>query len=274
MIKLVTDSTAYIPEQLREQYDIQVLSLSVAFGDDIYKETAISNQFFYEKLSSFGGFPKSSQPNLEESLAVYETILSAGHDLIGVFISSEMSGTYQSARMLAEDLKEKYPDRRIEMIDSRTNSMQMGLAVLEGAKMADGTFDQVVKRIHHVMNHSRFVFIPDTLDYLKKGGRIGTAQALLGSLLQLKPILTVSDGMTHALSKVRTRKKAIAAMINQYETDTKGKKNVVYVHHIDCEKDARQLADKLGEHTEIAAIGPVIGTHVGPGAIGLAYFWE
>lgn len=275
MIKLVTDSTAYIPKEQLELYDIKVLSLSVSFGDDIYKETDITNEFFYQKLDSFNDFPKSSQPSLEESLALYESILSQGHDLIGVFISSEMSGTYQSAQMLHSDLQDKYPGRKIQFIDSRSNCMQMGLAVLEGAKTVESGFDATIKRILHVIDHSRFVFIPDILEYLKKGGRIGTAQALLGSLLQLKPILTVTDGKTHALDKVRTRKKAIQTMIHQFEEDTKGRQVVgAYVHHIHCEEDAKKLSNQLGGQYDIAAIGPVIGTHVGPGAIGIAYCWE
>ncbi|MBN2795450.1 MAG: DegV family protein [Clostridia bacterium] len=275
MIKLVTDSTAYIPEDILKQYDIRVLSLSVSFGNEIYKETEITNNFFYEKLKLFNDFPKSSQPSLEESMSLYEEILSEGHDLVGVFISSEMSGTYQSACMLLSDLQEKYPNQKIQFIDSRSNCMQMGLAVIEGAKRVEEGFDAVVSRVFHVISNSRFVFIPDTLEYLKKGGRIGTAQALLGSLLQLKPILTVTDGKTHALDKVRTRKKAIQSMIHQFLEDTKDHSVVgVYVHHIDCEEDARNLSEMIGGTYDIAAIGPVIGTHVGPGAIGIAYCWE
>lgn len=274
-IRIVTDSTAYLPTNLLKKYDIKVLSLSVSFGDEIYKETEITNEFFFNKLDNFNGFPKSSQPSLEESLTLYKSILDAGHDLIGVFISSEMSGTYQSARMIAEELRTDYPDQNIIMLDSKSNCMQLGLAVLKGAEILDQSFETVVKTINHVIDHSRFIFIPDTLEYLKKGGRIGTAKALLSSVLQIKPILTVQEGKTAVLSKVRTRKKAIQALIDQFNLD--GDQSPIidaFVHHIDCEEEAKNLSLKLGTSYAIAPIGPVIGTHVGPGAIGIAYCWE
>ena len=162
--------SAYIDATLLKKHDISVLSLSVSFGEDIYKETDITNEFFFETLDKFDGFPKSSQPSLEDSLNLYESILKAGHDLIGVFISSEMSGTYQSAQMLVSELQEDFPDRKIKMIDSRSNCMQLGLAVLKGAEVINQDFDQVVNKIEQVIDNSRFIFIPDTMEYLKKGG--------------------------------------------------------------------------------------------------------
>jgi len=273
--KFVTDSTAYIPKEVLESLDIKVLSLSVSFGDEIYKETEITNQFFFEKLDQSEFFPKSSQPTLAEVEETFENILIAGHDLVGVFLSSDMSGTFQSACMIASDLRDKYPDRRIEMIDSRSNCMQLGLAVLKGAEMVTETFDIVVEKVKHVTTHSRFVFIPDTMEYLKRGGRIGSAKALLSSVLQIKPILTVAEGKTAVIGKVRTRKKAIQAMINIFREDQeKGKITGGYVHHIHCADDAKKFSDQLGEAFDLTAIGPVIGTHVGPGAIGVAYCWE
>lgn len=275
MIKLVTDSTAYIPEALLKKHDISVLSLSVSFGSDVYKETEITNTFFFDTLDAFDGFPKSSQPSLEESMNLYESILEAGHDLIGVFISSEMSGTYQSANMLVAELKDQYPDRKIQMIDSRSNCMQLGLAVLKAAEIADSPFEKVVEKIHSVIEKSRFIFIPDTMEYLKKGGRIGSAKALLSTMLQIKPILTVEDGKTAVLNKVRTRKKALQALVDQFKAD--GLDHPItgaFVHHIDCKEDAKKLSEALGQAYDITAIGPVIGTHVGPGAIGIAYCWE
>lgn len=274
-IKIVTDSTAYLKKELLDQYDIRVLSLSVSFGEKIYKESEITNTFFFDTLDQFDGFPKSSQPSLDDSMVVYENILSEGHDLIGVFISSEMSGTYQSAKMLTNELSEKYPNRKIMMLDSRSNCMQLGLAVLKGAENIHEPFEKVVEVIEQVIKNSRFVFIPDTLEYLKKGGRIGSAKALLSTMLQIKPILTVQDGQTHMLGKVRTRKKAIQAMIDQFNKD--GEEHTItgaFVHHIHCEEEATALSKKLGKSYDIAPIGPVIGTHVGPGAIGIAYCWE
>ncbi len=274
-IKIVTDSTAYIPAALLKKLDISVLSLSVSFGDEIYKETEITNEFYFDKLDQSEFFPKSSQPILSEVEETFENILKAGHDLIGIFISSEMSGTYQSACMIASELREKYPNRKIEMIDSRSNCMQLGLTVLKGAELQDSSFETAVDKVNHVIQHSRFVFIPDTMEYLKRGGRIGSAKALLSSMLQIKPILTVADGKTSVLGKVRTRKKALQAMIDIFKEDQKkGTITGGYVHHIHCLEDAKSFSDQLGESFDITAIGPVIGTHVGPGAIGVAYCWE
>jgi DegV family protein with EDD domain len=247
----------------------------VVFGEEIYSETEIPYDVFYKKLVESKELPTSSQPVLLEVEETFETILKEGHDLIGVFLSSDMSGTYQTACMIANELSEKYPDRKIRMIDSRSNCMQMGLSVLKGAEKLEESFETVVDKIIHVIDHSRFVFIPETLEFLKRGGRIGSAKALLSSVLQIKPILTVDDGKTSVISKVRTRKKAIQALIDIFRKDqsdhtiTGG-----YVHHINCSEDAKSLSDKLGESFDITAIGPVIGTHVGPGAIGIAYCWE
>jgi len=274
-IKIVTDSTAYIPETLLESLDIKVLSLSVVFGEEIYKETEIPYETFYQKLVDSEKLPTSSQPIILEVQETFEKILESGHDLIGVFLSSEMSGTYQTAHMIATELSEKYPERKIKIIDSRSNCMQMGLAVLKGSEKLGESFENVIEIINHVIEHSRFVFIPETLEFLKKGGRIGSAKALLSSVLQIKPILRVSEGKTSVMSKVRTRKKAIQALIDIFRKDQS--ENTItggYVHHIHCLEDAIMLSDKLGESFDVTAIGPVIGTHVGPGAIGIAYCWE
>lgn len=272
-IKFITDSTAYLPKNIIDTHDITVLSLSVSFGEDIYKETEISNAFFYKTLEAFDGFPKSSQPTISESQNIMRTYLEAGHDIVGVFLSSEMSGTYQTTYLLAKELQEEFPDRKIEIIDSRTNCMQLGLCVVKGIEGAKKGFKAAVAAVNHTISHSKFIFIPDTLEYLKRGGRIGSAKALLSSVLKIKPILTVEAGKTHVLNKVRTRKKAIEAMIDIYQEHAATMSHT-FLHHIDCEADAVALSKLLKGDFQAVPIGPVIGTHVGPGAIGIAYCWE
>jgi len=272
-IKFITDSTAYLPKRLIESLDITVLSLSVSFGEAIYKETDITNDFFFKTLDDYEGFPKSSQPSMQDTEDIMRAYLSQGHDIIGTFISSEMSGTYQTTYMIAEGLKEEFPDRKIMIIDSRSNCMQLGLCVLKGIEKAETGFDAAVQAILHTIDNSRFIFIPDTLEYLKRGGRIGSAKALVSSVLKIKPILTVEAGKTHVLGKVRTRKKAIDALIDIYN-ETRGKITDTFLHHINCLEDAQALGKRLDGDFEALAIGPVIGTHVGPGAIGIAYCWE
>ena len=157
--------------------------------------------------------------------------------------------------------------------------MQLGYAALAAAKAAKSgkTIQEVVAAANEVILHSRFLFTPDTLTYLKKGGRIGNASALLGTLLQIKPILTVNDGKTTVFTKVRTKKKAIEALINGLMEDLKERDlGEVIVHHINCPDEGTALAKKLSETlhhpVQIQSIGPVIGAHVGPGSIGLAYY--
>ena len=278
MIKVITDSTSYIPKELKQEYGIQEISLSVSFGEESYFENQISNDFFYKKLDEKNEIPKSSQPSVESFCSLFEPAIQNGDSLIGVFISAKMSGTYSTAILVKKMMLEKYPQARIEIIDSESNSMQLGFAALAAARAAKAgmPFEQVVQEVRHNIQSSRFLFIPDTFKYLKMGGRIGSAAALLGSVLQIKPILTVNNGTTDIIDKVRTRSRAIEKMIDVFSKDIeKFGFSEAIIHHINCEKDALELADiikeKTGKDIKIADIGPVIGTHVGPGAIGIVY---
>lgn len=280
-VKIITDSTSYIPKEYVDKYDISIISLNVVLNDKSYREIDLENEFFYEEMNKSEEIPTSSQPSVEEFYSKFENIVKNGDDLVGVFISSEMSGTYSTANLVKTMILENYPNAKIEIIDSRSNCMQMGFAVLEGAKSAkEGLeIEAVAARIKKVILGSRFLFVPDTLDYLKKGGRIGGASALFGKLLQIRPILTVENGTTTVFSKVRTKKKAIDKIIETIEEDNKIRKiEGIIVHHINSENEglelAQKLEDKLNMHVKIQSIGPIIGLHVGPGSIGVAYYTE
>ena len=192
-----------------------------------------------------------------------------------------MSGTFSTSNLVKEMILEKYPNANIVMLDSRSNCMQAGYAILEAAKAAadNKSLDEVVSIAKSVIENSKFIFVPDTLDYLKKGGRIGGAAALFGSLLQIKPILTVTDGKTTVLTKVRTKKKAIDKIIDTVmEQNLKSPIKGLIVHHINCESEGQELANKLQDklgisNIKIQSIGPIIGLHVGPGSIGVAYHY-
>lgn len=278
-IKIIVDSTSYIPKELREQLDITVLPLSVVFSDGPVKETEITNEDFYKRLDTEQAIPKSSQPIVEEAYNIFKSIVEDGDEVVGVFISSEMSGTYSTAHMVKDMVLSKYPEASIELIDSRSNCMQLGYAAIAGARGAkEGkNMGEVVELVKKNLKRSKFIFTPDTLEYLRRGGRIGSAQALLGSLLQLKPILTVTEGKTDVLTKVRSKKKAVEKLIEIFKEDIKkhGLGEVI-IHHINCEKEAKALAETLntvvGKVVDICPIGPVIGVHVGPGSIGIAYY--
>lgn len=279
-IKIVTDSTSYIPKKYLEKYDISVVSLNILLKNTNRRETSISNQTFYKEMEDAKEFAVSSQPTPEEFYDVFDKIAKNGDDIVGIFISSEMSGTYSTANLVKNMILEKY-DINIEIIDSKTNCMQMGFIVLEAAKHAKfgKSMNEILDIANNTIKNSRFVFSPSVLDYLKKGGRIGSASALIGNLFQIKPILTVNNGKTDVLAKVRTKKKAVSTMIDILMNDLKEKElGGVIVHHINCEEDgltlAKTLEEKLNMKVDIQDIGPVIGSHVGPGSIGIAYFWK
>lgn len=280
-IKIVTDSTSYIPKQYIEDYEISVVSLNVILNGESYREVELSNETFYEKMKQAKEIPTSSQPAPGEISDIFKRIISNGDSILGIFLSSDMSGTISSANLVKEMILEEYPEGSIEIIDSRTNCMQLGYVVLEAAKAAkEGkSMAEVIDIASKVINSSRFIFTPETLDYLKKGGRIGGAAALLGNILQIKPILTVKDGKTTVLTKVRTKKKAIDSMINILEQDMSSRKlRGITVHHINCYDEgvllANKIQEKLGIDVNIKSIGPVIGLHVGPGSIGIAYYCD
>lgn len=278
-IKIVTDSTSYIPEEFINKYDISVVSLNVIMNGVSTREIDLDTETFYSNMKASNEIPSSSQPSPDEIYNTFENIIKEGNSIVGIFISSDMSGTVSSANLIKNMLLEKYPSAQIEIVDSRTNCMQMGYVAIEAAKAAKAgkSMDEVLNVCNTVINSSRFLFTPDTLDYLKKGGRIGGASALLGTLFQIKPILTVCDGKTTVFTKVRTKKKAVDTLVNTLISDLQGKElGGVIVHHINCPDEGLSLAEKIKEkldvNVQIDTIGPIIGLHVGPGSIGIAYF--
>ena len=278
-IKIVTDSTSYIPEEFINKYDISVVSLNVIMNGESIREVDLDNETFYSKMEESTEIPSSSQPSPDEIYNTFENIIKEGNSIVGIFISLNMSGTVSSANLIKNMLLEKYPTAHIEIVDSRSNCMQMGYVAIEAAKAAAAgkSMEEVIDVCTSVINNSRFLFTPDTLDYLKKGGRIGGASALLGTLFQIKPILTVCDGKTTVFTKVRTKKKAVDTLVTTLVNDLQGKElGGVIVHHINCQDEGLSLAAKikkqLGVDVQIDTIGPIIGLHVGPGSIGVAYF--
>jgi len=279
MIKIITDSTSYIPEDLIKEYDIDVISLSVILGDEIIVETQISNVDFFKKLDSSSHHPTSSQPVIKEVYDRFEKHIQSGDSIVGCFISSQMSGTYSTAMLVKDMILEKYEDAKIEIVDSKSNCMQLGFATLSGAEAAKSgkAMKDVVLAINENIEKSRMLFIPESLDYLQRSGRLSKASALAASLLKIYPILTVIDGKADVYGKIRTRKKAITEMIEQFKQDVEAKGlGQVNVVHINSEPDAMNLKEKLSKLVDadirISSIGPVIGAHVGPGTVGLVYY--
>lgn len=279
-VKILTDSTSYIEKEIEDQLDIKVVSLNVIFERESLKERDIDNEIFY-KMMEEKGIPTSSQPSVQELYNEMETVVKNGDSLLCVFISSHMSGTYSTAHMVKEMILDVYKNAEIEIIDSTSNCMQLGFAVIVAARaaMEGKNLEQVKEIAENNIKRSRFLFVPNTLEYLKKGGRIGSASALIGNFLKIIPILTVENGETTILTKVRTKKKAVITMTDKMFTDIEEYGlGEIMVHHIHAYDEAlelrRELEEKLSVKIGICSIGPVIGTHVGPGTIAIAYYTE
>jgi len=280
-IKIVTDSTSYIGAADRDKYDITIIPLTVNFPDESFPETEVDYDYFYNKIDKGGIIPTSSQPAQGEIEQVFTDIVSQGHEIMAIFLSSEMSGTYQSALSARDIIIQEYPEACIEIFDSRTNCMAMGLIVLAAAQaIQEGkSLSEAVQIADAARKRIKFYFVPAGLEYLKKGGRIGGAAALLGSLLQIKPILYVQDGKTAILERARGSRAALERMLTLLENDnrTYGLRNVL-VHHICCPDKAEELAQviktRYGLEVAVLPIGPVIGLHVGPGTLAIIYITE
>ncbi len=278
-VKVVVDSTAYIPKEMLNENDISVVSLNVLLDGESYREVDLENEFFYKKMDESNEIPKSSQPSIEEMKNVFLSIAKDGYDIVGIFISSKMSGTYSTAHLVRDIVLEEYPNTNIELIDSRSNCMEMGFSAIQAGRAAKKgeSIEKVVEEAKKVINSSRFLFVPETLKYLKKGGRIGSASALFGTILQIRPILTVENGETSVYDKVRTKKKAVEVILKKVLDDmTERGLGEVIVHHINCEEEGLNLAKRLEKElkipVKIQSIGAIIGLHVGPGSIGVAYY--
>lgn len=279
-VKVLTDSTSYIAKNITTDLDIKIVSLNVIFENESFREIDLDNNDFYRTME-VKGIPTSSQPSIDEFYSEMEKVVAMGDDLLCIFISSEMSGTYSTAHIAKNMILENYKNAHIEIIDSRSNSMQLGFAVIVAARAAKAgkLLAQVKEVAEDNIKRSKFLFIPDSLTYLKRGGRIGSASALIGNLLKIIPILTVENGVTTILTKVRTKKKAIATMVDTMLNDIQdyGLSEIV-VHHINCYEEAKELADtieaSLKINVSVCALGPVIGLHVGPGTVAIAYYTE
>ncbi len=279
-IQVITDSTAYIDKETCQRLKIQVLPLSVHFPDESFKENEVDQDYFYGKMESERVIPSSSQPSQGEMEKAFRDSLAKGHDIAAIFISSAMSGTYATALAARQQLSGEFPAARIEIMDSHTNCMALGLQVIAAAEAVQvgGGMAEALQAAADTRKNIHFYFVPETLEYLKKGGRIGTASAILGTILKIRPILTVDmeKGMTHLLEKARGSAAAIKRILELMDEDhqRKGLKSII-VHHINAAERGLQLKATLAEKYQISvdlcSIGPVIGLHTGPGTIGVVY---
>jgi len=280
-IKIITDSTSYIDADTQKELDISTISLSVNFPDESFAETEVPYDYFYHKIEHDNVIPTSSQPTPAEFYSTFRDIVAQGKEVLAIFLSAKMSGTYATALSAKQMVLEEYPQARIEIVDSKTNCMALGLQVVEAARgaIAGQTMEELLTMVQQISSRVYFFFVPASLHYLIKGGRIGGASALIGSLLQIRPILYVNDGMTDVFERVRGTRKAVGRMLHKLDEDTKkyGLKHLL-VHHINDPEQGQELATQLSQKynrkVTALAIGPVIGLHVGPGTVGIVYCTE
>lgn len=276
-IKIVTDSTADLTPALINEWGITVIPLKVLFGDKVYQEGIdLTTKEFYEKLATATKLPSTSQPSPGEFENLYRELTEDGSSVISIHISASMSGTIQSAMIARNNL----PDRDITVIDSRVVSMALGLVVLAAARaVREGkSKEEVIARIHNVMEKVTTYFVVDSLENLQKGGRIGKAAALVGTVLNIKPILTISEGVIAPFEKIRGKGKAlerIAELAREYSQHHKTM-HCALVHGNTLEEAVKFHQKLLSSINNcefvICEIGAVVGTHAGPGTIAFFFY--
>lgn len=282
MVKLLTDSVASLPDDVASAEGIEVVSLYINESQRELADTMDATAGFYDRLPSLvDNLPTSSQPSQHTLEGIFERAAQAGEDVLGVFISSKLSGTFDGAVRAARAVKAHNIDFRAALIDSASAGYDEAYAILEAARAsrAGKTLEECVSAACDAIARSRFLFAPESLTYLQKGGRIGSAKALLGNLVKLAPVLTVRDGSPVDVAKVRTQKKVLAAMFERFKSDVEscGLAEAV-VHYIGQPDKARAWARDvvepyLGHEVAVRPVSPVVGLHVGPAA-GIAYRCE
>jgi len=277
-VAIVTDSTAYLPPALLEKYKILVTPQVLIWGEQTFHDGEdILPEEFYHRLANAKVMPTTSQVAIVTMKAVFEKLLEQDYDVLGIFISSKLSGTMSSATQAREMLPKAA--KKLALVDSNSTAMAMGFHVLAAARAAEtgAGLDECRKVAEISREHTGVYFVVDTLEFLYRGGRIGGAQALLGSALNIKPLLTLEDGRIESVEKIRTKSKALDRLVDiVVEKADSGHPVRLATLHANAELEARSVLEKASARldpveTVLASVSPVIGTHTGPGTVGLAY---
>lgn len=276
-VKIVTDSTSDITPQIAKELEICVMPLYVNFGNnEVYRDGVdLSPEEFYRKLTTCKRLPTTSTVSPSEFSQVCDRLAEQTDEVLAILLSSKLSATYDMALQGKELMKTKNRRVRVEVIDSQLMCMALGLVAIAAAKEAQkgASLDQVIAVANSVRSRMRIRMAFDTLEYVRKGGRIGAAQAFLGTMLDLKPILTLKDGITTPVTRERTRAKAIEHL-RRFATSFTNVEEMALAYTTTPE-DTAALIQKLDstfpkERVYISTIGAVMGTHLGPGALGIA----
>jgi DegV family protein with EDD domain len=277
-VAVVTDSTAYLPDELIAKYAITVIPLAVVWGEEVLRDGVdITPQDFYARLASAKTLPTTSQLTVSQIKEVFQSLMEQGHDILAMFLSSKFSGSYQSALQAQAEITGGAD--KIAVVDSLFTTMAMGWPVLTAARAAQAgePLTAVRKAAEHARDNSGVLFVVETLEFLRRGGRIGGAQALLGTALNIKPLLEMRDGRIESVEKVRTKSKAIERMLDLV-VERIGERTPVRLaaSHAAAEAEAQAMLTTACERLNpvehmCVPLSPVIGTHAGPGTVALNY---
>ncbi len=276
-IAVVTDSSAYIPADPQAGLDITVIPLWMIWDNQNLRDGIdIQPEEFYRRLKQSDTLPTTAQPTVEEFVELFRQLAGRSQGVVAVLASSKISGTVASA----EGAMARLPDVPIRVVDSLSSSMGLGLVVLAAARAAaEGkSLDEVVRAAESMRDKAQLLFVVDTLEYLHKGGRISGGKRLLGTALQIKPLLQFKDGLIQPLAQARTKRKALEQLLTIIEERLAGKQMVeaaiVDIENPDGGAEVKSMVEERFSPRSVfrAGVSPVVGTHVGPGALGVAFY--
>jgi DegV family protein with EDD domain len=271
-VAIVTDSTADLPAEIRTARQITVVPLNVQFGEETYRDQVdITTDEFLERMTASQELPKTSQPAPGLFQEVFRTLATEFEAIVAVLLSSKLSGAVQSATLAAADVEDEI---HVEVVDSFNVSLGLGFQVLRAAELAESGLDarEIAQRLRDEIDAYHLVFFVDTLDHLKRGGRIGTAATLVGTILQLKPVLRIDEGQVVPFERTRTRAKAVEAL-KDFAASWPAINRLGVLYSTD-RSEAERFVDQLelplaANRITISQIGPVLSSHVGPGVMGV-----
>lgn len=275
-VAIVTDSTAYIPQNLVEEYHISVAPQILIWAEETFEDGVdIQPDEFYERLQTAKVMPTSSQVTVASFHKIFSKLAGEGYDILAILLSDQLSGTIDSATQA----KESFPNANIEIVDSETVAMALGFQVLAAARLASQGEDltQCKELAIKAKGHTGVIFAVDTLEFLHRGGRIGGGSRFLGAALNIKPILEVTGGRVESVERVRTRKKSLQRILDMVQERVSGSELVrLATLHANVPDEAKDLLEQANSRIQpvesiFSTISPVVGTHAGPGTIGLAY---
>lgn len=276
-VAVVTDSVAMIPEQLAKDLDIRVVPIVLNLDGRTYRDGIdLTTSEFYQLLRASEELPTTASPSVGEFVRIFEEALAGAEAVVAIHVSAQLTSVYRSALMAAQAIS-----GQVHVLDSQSATMAEGFVALAAARAAQsgGDLGAVVTTAKEVRSKVRFFAFLETLEYLRRGGRVGSTAALMGSAIQLKPIVHIVDGQITAMARPRTRRKATQAMLDLMSSEVAGRSVHAAVLHADSFDDAEDLRRRVADQFEclemyVSELTPVMGTHTGPGLLGLAYYVE